>query len=214
MAATAGRRQASSAAAAVLTIMCAAACSPTPPGPDAYAATISSARAAKDEFLRTAKDSPIPPEQRAAMLPLPYFPPDEAWSAPAALEPSDPSMQSNVEMPTSTGDRRSMRRVGVLSFTLQGRQLRLSAFVEADAPSMDRLFVPFADETSGKETYAAGRYLDLDRTATNIYLVDFNRAYNPYCAYNPKYDCPYPPRENHLPLAIRAGERAPVVAAH
>jgi len=117
-------------------------------------------------------------------------------------------------MPTSTGERRSMRRVGVLSFTLQGRQLQLSAFVEAGAPDTDRLFVPFADQTSGKETYGPGRYLDLDRTATSIYLVDFNRAYNPYCAYNSKYDCPYPPRENNLPLAIRAGERAPAVAAH
>ena len=154
------------------------------------------------------------PSSAPRCLPLPYFPPDDTWSTPASLSPAARSMQPTVEMPTSTGERRSMRRVGVLSFTLQGQQLQLSAFVEAGAPNMDRLFVPFADETSGKETYAPGRYLDLDRTATSIYLVDFNRAYNPYCAYNSKYDCPYPPRENHLPLAIRAGERAPAVAAH
>jgi len=205
---------ASTAACAALAVVWAAACGSTPPGPDAYLTTIAAERAAKDEFLRTAKDSPILPEQRATFLPLPYFPPDETWSAPAALTRADPSMQPIVQMPTSTGERRSMRRVGVLSFTLQGRQLQLSAFVEAGAPDTDRLFVPFADQTSGKETYGPGRYLDLDRTATSIYLVDFNRAYNPYCAYNPKYDCPYPPRENDLPLAVRAGERAPAMATH
>jgi uncharacterized protein (DUF1684 family) len=72
---------------------------------------------------------------------------------------------------------------------------------------MDQLFVPFVDLTSGTETYPAGRYLDLDRTRTGIYLIDFNRAYNPYCYYNPTYDCPYPPRENRLKVPVRAGEK-------
>ena len=67
--------------------------------------------------------------------------------------------------------------------------------------------MPFVDLTSGAETYPAGRYLDLDRTRTGIYLIDFNRAYNPYCYYNPTYDCPYPPRENRLKVPVRAGEK-------
>jgi uncharacterized protein len=83
----------------------------------------------------------------------------------------------------------------------------LGAFVEAGSQSFDRLFVPFTDLTSGTETYPAGRYLDLDRTRTGIYIIDFNRAYNPYCYYNPTYDCPYPPRENRLRVPIRAGEK-------
>ena len=107
-----------------------------------------------------------------------------------------------------------MIRVGRLEFVLKGQSLVLSAFVEAGTTELDQLFVPFTDLTTGVETYPAGRYLDLTRTATGIYEIDFNRAYDPYCAYNATYDCPYPPRENHLPLAIRAGERAPVVAAH
>ena len=89
--------------------------------------------------------------------------------------------------------------------------------MEAGSQSFDRLFVPFTDLTSGSETYPAGRYLDLDRNRTGIYIIDFNRAYNPYCYYNPTYDCPYPPRENRLRVPIRAGEKmknavAPVAA--
>ena len=100
-----------------------------------------------------------------------------------------------------------MRRVGALTFTLKGQPMTLTAFVEAAAPDMNRLFVPFSDLTSGTETYAAGRFLDLDRTATQIYELDFNRAYIPYCYYNASYECPYPPPENRLKVPIRAGER-------
>jgi uncharacterized protein (DUF1684 family) len=112
-----------------------------------------------------------------------------------------------VEIPTSTGQRRPHQRVGTLSFTLKGQRLTLTAFVEVGQEDMRRLFVPFGDLTNGTETYPGGRYLELERTATGIYDLDFNRAYHPFCYYNPKYDCPYPPRENRLPLPIRAGER-------
>ena len=90
-----------------------------------------------------------------------------------------------------------MRKIGTLKFTLKGQALSLSAFVDASTNDVSRLFVPFADLTGGTETYAGGRYLDLDRTATGIYDLDFN----------PAYDCPYPPRENRLQVPIRAGER-------
>ena len=66
--------------------------------------------------------------------------------------------------------------------------------------------MPFSDLTSGTDTYPAGRYLDLDRTATGVYALDFNRAYNPYCYYNAAYECPFPPAENRLGIPVRAGE--------
>src|SRR6185369_6175147 len=91
-------------------------------------------------------------------------------------------------------------------FSLKAQPMKLTAFVEADA-GLERLFVPFSDLTSGTETYAAGRYLDLDRNGSGIYEVDFNRAYQPYCYYNPTYECPYPPAENRLKIPVRAGER-------
>jgi hypothetical protein len=72
---------------------------------------------------------------------------------------------------------------------------------------MQRLFVPFTDATSNTETYGGGRYLELTRTPTGLYDLDFNRAYHPYCAFNPSFECPLPPRENHLMTAMRAGER-------
>ena len=100
-----------------------------------------------------------------------------------------------------------------MSFSLKGRPLELTAFVEAEDAAFERLFVPFGDLTNGTETYAAGRYIDLDRSPSGLYEVDFNRAYHPYCFYNPTYDCPYPPAENRLALPVRAGERARKPAA-
>jgi uncharacterized protein (DUF1684 family) len=111
-------------------------------------------------------------------------------------------------MPTSTGKLRRMQRVGVLQFSFQGQSMSLGAFVE-EGQEISTLFVPFADVTTGKETYAAGRYLDLHPTATGYYTIDFNKAYNPYCAYNSEYDCPFPPPSNRLKVPIQAGEKAP-----
>ena len=178
------------------------------PSPEAsYASGLQAARAAKDDAFKTSTDSPIPPGRRAARLPLAYFAPDQDYIASASLAPAGPDERPTVEMPTSTGKMRTMQRVGRLEFVLKGQSLALGAFIEAGSPDTDRLFVPFTDLTSGTETYPAGRYLDLLRTPTGIYLIDFNRAYHPYCYYNPAYDCPYPPPENRLTIPIRAGER-------
>jgi hypothetical protein len=106
-----------------------------------------------------------------------------------------------------------MVRVGRLEFTLRGQPLSLSAFIEQGARDFNRLFVPFSDLTSGSETYPAGRYLDLERTPTGLYVIDFNRAYHPFCYYNEAYDCPYPPRENRLQIPLRAGERMKTASA-
>jgi uncharacterized protein (DUF1684 family) len=180
------------------------ACSSKPPedSPD-YAAKLAADRASKDAaFMAT--DDPIPKSRHAEFLPLAYFPIDADYNVPAGLKASnDPAI---IEMPTSTGTNRKMRRAGALEFTLKRQPLKLTAFVEVGSdPS--RLFVPFSDLTSGTETYAAGRFMDLNRNGSGIYEMDFNRAYIPYCYYNPTYECPYPPRENRLSIPIRAGER-------
>lgn len=170
-------------------------------------ARLTAHRTFKDaEFLRAPE--PVPASRKAELLPLEYYPIDPAYNVPGALKPSSDS--PTMMMPTSTGQQREMRRVGVLEFTLQGRPMKLTAFVEAAAPNMNRLFVPFADLTSGTETYPAGRYLDLDRTATSLYEVDFNFAYNPFCYFSAMYECPFPPRENRLDIAVEAGERIKV----
>ena len=171
-----------------------------------YATQIQSARAALDQMYRNQPDKPIPAAKMNEFLPLKYFPPDPDYVVPASLNPSKERIVA--EMPTSQGKIRKHQRVGVLEFTLKGQPLTLGAFVEAGA-GLERLFVPFSDMTSGTETYAAGRYLELDRTSSGVYTIDFNKAYFPYCYYNPDYDCPIPPRESRLPLPIRAGERLP-----
>jgi uncharacterized protein (DUF1684 family) len=193
------------AAAVAFLVAVAAGCGRSPADRDqSFVSDLEAFRAVKDEAMAGA-DSPIPPERRKELLPLGYFPPSIDYRVPAVLNPA--GEHPVVTMPTSTGQLRQMVRVGRLEFTLKGRQLALSAFVEAGSRDLTRLFVPFTDLTSGAETYAAGRYMDLDRTPTGLYVVDFNRAYFPYCYYNPTYDCPYPPRENRLDIPIHAGER-------
>ena len=188
----------------VLVTLLAAACGSPPPVP--YAQQIQAQRSAKDAaFASDSPESPVPPADRARFLPLAYFPIDDGYHVPARLAPS--TGETSLDMPTSTGQRRKMRRVGSLAFTLKGQALTLTAFVEASETDMRRLFVPFGDLTNGSETYQGGRYLDLDRTASGVYDLDFNRAYHPYCYFNDEYDCPFPPAENRLGIPIRAGER-------
>jgi uncharacterized protein (DUF1684 family) len=166
-------------------------------------------RVAKDRAFREDSSSPLLAENVGSFKGLSYFPPDESYRVPASLRVWAEDATRSVKMPTSTGQIRDMIRVGQLEFELKGQPLKLSAFVEA-GEGLDRLFVPFTDLTTGTETYAGGRYLDLARTPTGIYVIDFNRAYHPYCFFNPKYDCPYPPRENRLLIPVRAGERLPL----
>jgi uncharacterized protein (DUF1684 family) len=189
------------------------ACSSGPSAPDegSYVDRLSAERADKERMFRESSDSPIPSGKHAELLPLSYFNIDPAYAVPAVLKLSND--RPVFEMPTSTGKMRKMERVGVLEFTVKGEGLSLGAFVEAGTQRVTRLFVPFSDLTTGTETYAAGRYLDLDPTSTGMYEIDFNRAYNPYCAYNEEYDCPFPPPSNRLKVPIRAGERMRETAA-
>ena len=173
--------------------------------PASYPDQIAQWHAEKDQFMRESPESPVPQDKRATFPPLPYFSVDPSYRVPALLQPAPPGPV--VEMPTSTGQRRRMRRVGTLAFTLKEQPLSLGAFVEADQQDMRRLFVPFGDLTNGVETYQGGRYLELDRTPTGLYDLDFNRAFHPFCLFNSSYDCPYPPPESRLKVAIRAGEK-------
>ena len=192
-------------------------CSSGPSAPDdsSYLDTLAEARAEKDRQFRELPDcddadepcSPVPPDKRGTLLPLRYYAPDPGYTAPAVLKLADD--RPVFEVLTSTGVLRRMQLVGTLQFTFQGQPQSLGAFVEDGTEQIANLFVPFADVTTGGETYSAGRYLDIRPTTTGYYTIDFNRAYNPYCAYNATYECPFPPLSNRLKLPIRAGEKAP-----
>jgi uncharacterized protein (DUF1684 family) len=186
-----------------------AACNSGPSAPDEsrYIEQLSTARAVKDQAFREAPDSPVPADKRAKILPLAYYPIDPSFAVPAVLRLSEERPVFN--MLTSSGEPRRMQLVGTLEFTLRGEMRSLGAFVPDGTERITSLFVPFADQTTGKETYAAGRYLDIDPTTTGYYTIDFNRAYNPYCAYSPTFECPFPPSSNRLTTEVRAGEKAP-----
>ena len=169
-----------------------------------YDQEIAAWRADKDRFMRESSESPVVAADRASFPPLAYYPINQEYRVPASLTVA--RADDILEMQTSTGQRRKMQRIGALEFTVKGQPLKLTAFAEANDTELRRLFVPFHDLTNGSETYPGGRYLDLDRTATGVYDLDFNRAYHPFCVFNATYDCPVPPRENRLPLPIRAGE--------
>ncbi|MBI4265557.1 MAG: DUF1684 domain-containing protein [Acidobacteria bacterium] len=192
----------------VVAALALAACSSGPAAPDAasYVGEVTSARAGKDRQFREFPGEPVPADKLDVFLPLRYYPIDPSYAVPAVFKLADD--RPVFEMPTSTGTLRKYQLVGSLEFTLQGEVRRLGAFVEAGMPIVD-LFVPFADATTGTETYPAGRYLDLHPTSTGYYTIDFNHAYNPYCAYNAAYECPFPPPSNRLDVPIRAGEKQP-----
>jgi hypothetical protein len=189
-------------------LVAAAACTSGPSAPDesSYLQDIEGFRLARDKAYRES-DDPIPAAKRDVLLPLRYYPPDQKYAVPAELRVFD--SRQRVEVPTSTGTIRRMEVVGTLHFTIDGQQMSLGALVPEGTRQIQELFVPFADLTTGKETYKAGRYLDIPPTNTRLYTIDFNRAYNPTCAYNESYECPYPPPSNRLKVPIRAGEKAP-----
>ncbi len=194
------------AAAILLATWSAIGCSPPKPDEDSYLDRLVEYREAKDLAFK-GPDSIVPIDRQSWMVPLRYYEPSLDYRVPAQL--SVGTEQPVFEIPTSTGLLRKMQRVGTLEFMLHGEPMTLSALVELPAANAGHLFVPFRDATSGTETYPAGRYLDLPNTPTGIYDLDFNRAYHPNCYFNEEFDCPFPPPENRLAVAIRAGERLP-----
>ena len=175
--------------------------------PVEYKDAIEGFRLDKDEFFKTDPRSPLPESERAAFTGLPYYPVDEGLAfEDRVLEPYTGDEPSNFQIPTSDGKLRPAHRAGILRFELDGEPRQLTAYT-FDGGDGQSLFVPFLDQTSGSETYGAGRYLDLEPEADGTYALDFNLAYHPSCVYDAKFSCPLTPAENRLPVRIEAGER-------
>ena len=169
--------------------------------PETYRQQVDTARRKKDLFFRTSAESPL--LDKAGFAGLRYFSPDLSYRVTARLEPfADKTQKLVVRM--SDGSEEVYDKFAHAVFSLNGEACRLLIVKLGDTYS-----ILFRDATARKETYGGGRYLELepaDLTA-NRAVLDFNKAYNPYCAYNPSYACPLPPAENTLPVAIKAGER-------
>jgi uncharacterized protein (DUF1684 family) len=172
-----------------------------------YQAAIAGYRAEKDAFFKTSPNSPIPADERPTFEGLPYYAIDEDLVVDALrLQPYAGTEPSSFQIPTSDGKLRPAHRAGTFTFDIGGAERRLTAY-QFDGGRSDSLFVPFLDETSGRETYGAGRYLDLEPDEDGTYAIDFNLAYHPSCVYAPQFSCPLTPAENRLATRIEAGER-------
>ena len=157
-------------------------------------------RAEKDEFFRYDPQSPLTQEQRQAFEGLAYFPENLSLRLDVVLDihPDHPL----IELQTSTGDTRVYYRYGNVQFSVDGVEAVLTIYADEDG----FFFLPFIDSLAGSETYPAGRYLEPVALSSTRFLIDFNQAYNPYCAYNDRWSCPLTPAENRLKVPIRAGE--------
>ena len=160
-------------------------------------------RRLKDEMFRDHFQTPLTREQQKEFKGLSYFPENPALRYELALERyAEPE---RVLMQTSTGTVQDYLKVGQVHFQIDGETVGLQVYDSADDPGS--YFVPFVDATAPEETYGAGRYLEPEDLGDDKLLVDFNVAYNPYCAYNESWSCPYPPAENRLKARIEAGEK-------
>lgn len=152
-------------------------------------------------------DSPLTKDDRKKFEGLDFFPIDSTFKVTAEFK-----LYKNPKtfaMPTTTDRLPLYRTYGVAVFNLNGKKLALHIYQNQDLIQQpeykNHLFIPFNDETNGEETYGGGRFLDVEIPDGDTIVIDFNKAYNPYCAYNKNYSCPIPPQENDLAIAIKAG---------
>jgi uncharacterized protein (DUF1684 family) len=152
--------------------------------------------------------SPLTEEDKASFEHLNYFPYDPSWRFEGPIYVYK-EQQSATVLGTKSGDIRPALRYGYFEFKKNGKNYRLEVLkiLPSKPGRTAHLFMGFWDKTSGKETYGGGRYIDIDENRQNHYIVDFNYAYNPYCAYSHRYSCAIPPLENRLDLAVTAGEK-------
>lgn len=171
------------------------------------ASALENEREQKDHFFQNHPQSPLTPDQRAKFESLDYFAPNADLYL--LLAPEEFSDKQEVQIQTSTGDVQHYQRWGKVKFAVGAENVELTLFFN---PNHGHFFLPFKDTTSGPETYGAGRYLDPQRLADGRFLIDFNHAYSPYCAYNANWSCPLTPAENVLKVRIEAGEKKPAEA--
>ena len=157
------------------------------------------------DFLSDNPAFPLKPEQKKTFQGLNYFSPNIAYKIEAALEVLN--QDSVLSMVTTTGEKQKYVRYAYAHFQLESQKMRLTIYKSMDRLTKGMLFAPFTDLSNGKETYEGGRYLDVKSNNGNTMILDFNKAYNPYCAYNETYSCPIPPRENHLKMSVLVGEK-------
>ncbi len=161
-------------------------------------------RGNKDKFFAEHENSPLTPEQKERFSNLEYYPENEALRFEVKLD-TDGVSDEPVTLGTTTGEPKEFLPAGRAHLEINGEPVSLMVYRE---PGRGRYFLPFRDGSAGKETYAVGRYLDPQSKPDGKLIIDFNMAYNPYCAYNDNFTCPIPPFENVTKVPIEAGEKS------
>ncbi|MEA5259772.1 DUF1684 domain-containing protein [Arcicella aquatica] len=172
-----------------------------PKSDDNYAKTIQQIRLEKDQAFKEEKESPI--EKKAEFKGLHYFEVNPAYKVVATMDML--TSGQNIKINMTGGETEEYEAFANVKFEIDGKKCALKLFKTPEG----NLFLPFRDLTTNKETYGAGRYIDLklEDIKDKTIKIDFNLCYQPYCAYNPTYTCPVPPAENFLNVALKAGER-------
>lgn len=177
--------------------------------PDNYTKDIQTQREAKDSAFLVENESPLSGKQIDSFTGLNYFPVNNEFAFDARLETF--SEEQIIELKTSTDRLSEYKLYGFVFFDYMGKEHKLTAYQsvkhQEDSLYDDLLFLPFTDDNSTVTTYGGGRYVDVKIPDGLHFILDFNKAYNPYCAYNHKWSCVIPPRENALDIAIDAGEK-------
>ena len=189
--------------------------SPVTP-PPSWEREVAAIRRDRDTSFANDPESPIPTAKRSTFRGLSHYPADPAWRYAGFIDRYDHPERTSIV--TTSGKARPCERWGRVTFTRDGRVLTLQVYRLLDLPDREGgegLFLPFKDETTGKETYSAGRYVDLVGPDGGPFVLDFNLAYNPSCAYGEpeRFQCPVTPAENRLAIAVTAGERGPDLVA-
>ena len=159
----------------------------------------------RDHFFAEHPQSPLNESQRAGFASLDYFPELADLALTLPLDESDADVGEDFELPTTDGKTKSFTRAGRVHFEVDGVPVALAVLRDSDRGS---LFIPFRDASAGSDTYEFGRYLEPQGRPDGTLEVDFNYAYNPFCAYGEGWSCPIPPEENRLGVTIAAGEKA------
>ena len=175
-----------------------------------YIATIKDFQYEMNVEFANEEESPLTEEGINDFTELDFFTIDSTYKVIAKFElEKNPRL---FEMPTTTERKPIYKTFGMATFELEGKELKLHIYQNQDLIKKpeytNHLFIPFTDQTNGSESYGGGRYIDVEIPEGDSIVIDFNRSYNPYCAYNDKYSCPIPPKENDLVIEIKAGIKA------
>jgi uncharacterized protein len=165
-------------------------------------------RKKQQDEMRDRKESPLEKKDRRHFKGLNYYPIDLSYRVKAKFVKTENPVL--FKMKTTTTRLPEYSKYGEVHFELNGQSCKLEVYHNSEIAKRpgyeDYLFIPFTDDSNGKETYDVGRYLDFRSPATDEVTIDFNLSYNPYCSYSPNFSCPIPPEVNYLPMEVKAGE--------